>query len=402
MRTVEKLLEEYKRGKYDDRLKDFYGRDQLEYQKRRYEFSIGFFGATYGWDRKINIYTVPYSVILAGDGCDVAIPTDLDALMLVADNGTNVSRTRFRSFIGEDNIDTYQAGPYTSEYGIVTGLVRGIQQAFRHFNYGTYGIDMYMDCDTLPGIGLDEAAHMATAIGCVYNDIFNDNKLSPAQIARAVQWALANYMLCDSTATDIYSSIEGKAVLGDFTNQENPTVKPINADMDGKSMYVIKIGDNLHDIDESEVDSRIDGLLKELGIEIEKTDEKEFYSKLAEAENVDIGALLYVLDYYTQENFGKIYEVNSDDGIGSPTVEKSVEPIGETVGGAIKYHSKVNEPYFLELLCVGDESESEFLKAIEKIWGKGSAIKLSFAKRPATKLIDALGKSVNQPVYYIE
>ncbi len=403
MQTVEKLHKAYERGDYDGDLARYYGDHNVERQRKRYVDALYFFGATYGWSRKISMYSVPYSVMLAGDGCDVSIPTDIDALMLVADNGTNVSRTRFRSFTGEDNIDLYQYGPYTSEYGIITGLVRGVQQSFKRSKYMTYGIDMYVDADTLPGIGLDEAAHIAMGIGFVFNDVFNKNKLTTKQVADAVQWALANYMLADSYATGIYSSFEGKTMLGDFSNAENPTVKPIDLDMCGCSMFTVNIGNTSIDIPEAEVDSRIDKLIDVLGASPDEMAEGEFYSKIAEKKIDDKEALLYLLDYYTQENFSNIYAENSDDGVGAPVVEKSIDPLGETLDGAVKkWHSKPYDLYWMTLCCVSNVCADSFKKAMETVYGEGCVTKVGVARKPAARLSEAGGRSYAERVYFVE
>ncbi len=402
MQTVEKLHKSYESGEYDAQLIEFYGEENLERQRKRYTDALYFYGGTYGWSRKISMYSVPYSVFLAGDGCDVSIPTDIDALILVADNGTNVSRTRFRSFTGEDNIDTYQYGPYSSEYGIVTGMVRGAEQGFRHFRYRAYGIDMYVDADTLPGIGLDEASHLVMAMGYAYNDIFNKGRLSNKQIADAVQWTLANYLPGDSHATDVYSSIDGKPMLGDFTNAENPTVKPIELDMLGCTMYTVDLGTTDVEIPDGEVDGRLDALIDRLGAQPDEMDEKEFYLKAGEIEDPDRTALLYLMDYYTQENFADIYAENTDEGIGSPTVETTVEPEGVTLGGAIKWHSRVYDPYWMTLCCVKEGVRERFVSSVEKIFGEGTVRKVSVARKPSMRLADGGGKSIQEIVYFVD
>lgn len=387
MQRVDKVKKLLDRGELDSVLIQRYGQEHLEEQKLRYAEAVDFFGKTYGWDRKINIYCVPYSVLLAGDGADVSIATDMDALLLAADSGVNVSRLRIKNYTGEDNIDLYQHGPYTSEYPLTAGVMRGIQQAFLHFKYDIYGADIYLVADTVPGSGLDEAAHMAMSLAYVYNDMFNDGKLTPPQISKAVQWALANYVLTDSYATDTYSSLTGESLTGDFTNAEAEVVTPIQPDMQNCRMYTVNINTTAVDLPEEEVDGRLDAFMAKLGKDVDRMSEKEFYEILSAMEEPDCEAALFLMDYFTQENFAGIYAVNAVDGIGSPTVEQTVESRGETVGGAIKWHNKIYNLYWMALCCVSGDAQEAFEKAMAHLFGENHTSKLSFAKQPAAKVI---------------
>ncbi|MBR5806556.1 MAG: hypothetical protein IKY30_07285, partial [Oscillospiraceae bacterium] len=103
MQKNEKILKAVMNGEYNDVLISYYGEDKLFDNKMRYEEALTVFGQIYDFKRDCRVYSMPYSVLLAGDGADIAIPTDKDFICVAADNGTNISRVRCRDHLGEDN-----------------------------------------------------------------------------------------------------------------------------------------------------------------------------------------------------------------------------------------------------------------------------------------------------------
>ena len=389
MQKNEKILKAVMNGDYNDVLISYYGEDKLFDNKMRYEEALTVFGQIYDFKRDCRIYSIPYSVLLAGDGADVAIPTDKDFICVAADNGTNISRVRCRDHLGEDNIDLYAHGPYGMESEFTIGVIRGVQQAFLEKGYRRIsGIDMYIDCDTLPGYGLDEPAHLATAVAYIINDMAFNGERTEKELAEVVQWALANHIMVDSYATDVYASLRGVAVTGDFTDADAEVITEITADMAGRNLYVVIVGETDVDMPEEEVDPRLDAFMAKLGKEIETLTEKEFYEKLAEMEEVDKEASLFLMDYFTQENFGEIYAANAVEGMGSPSVETTKEIEKESVGGAVKWHCKAKGINWMVLCCVADEAKDAFETAMKKLYGDYCLEKLNVARKGAGRVID--------------
>ncbi len=389
MQKNEKILKAVMNGEYNDVLISYYGEDKLYDNKMRYEEALTVFGQIYEFKRECRMYTIPYSVLLAGDGADVAIPTDKDFICVAAENGTNVSRIRCRDHLGEDNIDLYAHGPYGMESEFTIGVIRGVQQAFMEKGYRRIqGMDLYIDCDTLPGYGLDEPAHLATAVAYIINDVSFNGERTEKELAEVVQWALANHIMVDSYATDVYASLRGVAVTGDFTDTDNEVITEITVDMTGRNMYVVVIGKTDVDMPEEEVDPRLDAFMAKLGKEIETLTEKEFYEILSEMEEVDKEAALFLMDYFTQENFGEIYAANAVEGMGSPSVETTKEIEKESVGGAVKWHCKTKAPNWMVLCCVAEEAKEAFETAMKKLYGDECLEKLNVARKGAGRVID--------------
>lgn len=391
MLKSEGIYNDIKKGEYDGLLTEIYGADRLEYNRARYEEALGTWSRIYGRTRKAAVYSIPYSVLLAGDGADVSVPVDMDMIIVAADNYTNVSRVRCRNYLGEDNVDLYQHGPYGDESGFVIGVVRGVQQGFIHYGHRRMlSVDMFIDADTLPGQGLDDANHLAMAVAYVINDMcMLKEKLDEKELAKIVQYALANHVMMDNYATDTYAVLRGKAVTGDFTNAEAEVITEIDADMLDCSMYTVNIGTTDVNIDEDEVDPRLDAFLTKLGKDVEELTEKEFYTVLGEMADVDKEASLFLMDYYTQENFSRIYAANAVDGMGSPSVEATREIEKESVGGAATiYRNKVNVPYWMVLCCVAEEAREAFKATMEKLYGPDCVVPVNKAVGAARRVID--------------
>jgi len=389
MQKNEKILKAVMNGEYNDVLISYYGEDKLYDNKMRYEEALTVFGQIYDFKRNCRMYSVPYSVLLAGDGADVAIPTDKDFVCVAAENGTNISRVRCRDHLGEDNIDLYAHGPYGMESEFTIGVIRGVQQAYMEKGYRRIqGMDLYIDCDTLPGFGLDEPAHLATAVAYIINDISFNGQRTEKEIAEVVQWALANHIMVDSYATDVYSSLRGVALTGDFTDADNEVITEITPDLKGNSLYVVNVGETDIDMPEEEVDPRLDAFMAKLGGDIENLTEKDFYTTLGAMEEVDKEAALFLMDYFTQENFGVIYAENAVDGMGSPSVETTKEIEKESVGGAVKWHCKAKGECWMVLCCVAEDAVDVFEATMKKLFGDECLEKLNIARKPAGRVID--------------
>lgn len=394
MRKCDVLIKSITDGEYDRILKEHYGVDNLEFHRQRYIHTLTDWGMIYGRTRNAAVYSVPYSVLLAGDGADLAIPTDIDLVAVVDKNDTNIARVRCENYLGEDLPDLFQHGPYTCESGFPVAVTRGVQQAYKHFGYKKQGgmyihcFDMYLDGFTLPGQGLDEPANMAVAVAQIINEMSFDGNLTEKQIAEIVQYALANYVNIDSYATDVYSTLRGKAVTGDFTNADAEIISETDVDMCGCGMYLVDIDTTDVNLPEEEVDPRLDAFLEKLGKDIGEISEKEFYTLLADMSDVDKEACLFLMDYYTQENFGRIYAANAVDGVGSPSVEKTVEDEADSLRGASVWRCKVNHPYWMTLCCVEKDAEGAFLSAMEKLFGEGCYIPVGAAKSGMKKIIE--------------
>ena len=373
MQRVDKLQKLLADGSLDETFSQRYGAENLQKQKERFDAAISRFGKTYGFDRSVNVYTVPYSLLLSGGGADMALPLNLDAIAICVKNDVNVSRFQARAYFGEDNVDLYQKGPYEPEMDKTSGVFRGLQQAFRNFGFEVYGMDIFLDADTLPESGLCDPSHLAITLAHIFNLVFNKGALSPLQLSKAVQWAVTNYCQSDSNPLCAMASIQGKALVGDFTNPELPIIEEVAFPVAKSKFVYVNTGLCTPDIPENEVDKRLDDFMARFDKALDSMTEEDFYTTLADlGPDCDKAAALFLGDYYTQENLSALYESCAQIGTGAPALEITV-PINPTVlGGSSKWRSHIYKAYWASLCCVSEEALPAFTAAMTALFGENS------------------------------
>ena len=186
-------------------------------------------------------------------------------------------------------------------------------------------------------------------------------------------------------ATDPYTSLNGNTLLGDFTNPEKPILKEIKPNFAGYGMYVVNIGKTNLNLDEDIAEAQIDRLISALGCEPEDMTEEEFYAKIEKMSNPEKESVLFLADFYTQENFEKLYRKNVTGGTGSPVVEATVKTEAETCGKNFDKCLPKTADWKL-LCCVKDGTKEIFTKAVEKIFGENCIEILHPATHSAVKI----------------
>lgn len=330
------------------------------------------------------VYRVPYSVLLAGDGEDFSIATDKSRIIRAEKNNSGFIKFSALGYSGQDVIDVKQAGPFNEETGTCAYIVRGVCAALVNRKITVTGGNIFACCDTLPGAGLEEASHFCTSLLYVFNDLFSAG-LSRREISDINRWVLANYGNMECYATDPYTSLNGNTLLGDFTNPEKPILKEIKPNFAGYGMYVVNIGNTNLNLDEDIAEAQIDRLISALGCEPEDMTEEEFYAKIEKMSNPEKESVLFLADFYTQENFEKLYRKNVTGGTGSPVVEATVKTEAETCGKNFDKCLPKTADWKL-LCCVKDDTKEIFTKAVEKIFGENCIEILHPATHSAVKI----------------
>lgn len=380
MQKAETIYQYLMDGKYQSVFNALYPQ-QTDVQIKRYQQALFRFAKIYGWDRKVCVYHMPYAIALTGEKADMALPFCLDAVAITATNNVNVSRLQARDYFGEDNVDLYQKGPWQQEASKTSGVLRGVQQAFRHFGFEVYGIDIYIDADTLPESGLADPLHLATLLAQIFNLSFNDGKLSTQQLSLAVQWALANY--CRIPCLPIASAccLNGRPLQGDFSDGVQEKLSDFTPNLQETSFYTVQIGATGLEIPDNEIDTRLEGFLSALDIALDPSQELTFYTKLANlGQDCDKQAALLVLDYFTQENLFALYDKNAFSGTGAPILEPSLAFNTVSLGGSSKWQNHIYHPYTLVLCAVNKAFEDAFNKAMQNLFGENCTNHLMIAE----------------------
>ncbi|MDR2748920.1 MAG: hypothetical protein LBB10_03415 [Bifidobacteriaceae bacterium] len=216
-------------------------------------------------------------------GCVIAASINLDILALAIPNGTN-SVNLYSDGFGMQKIDLSALEPETDKND-TSALIRGVASWMKENDYKIEGFDAYLTSDVLVGSGLSSSAAFEVAVGGIFSFLFNNNKVSPMELAIAGQWAENNFMNKASGLMDQTASAVGGFVSIDFENTKSPKIKPISFDM-SKTEYALCVVDvNASHANLTEAYSQITREMKQVaqffGKEVlREVSEKEFFSKL--------------------------------------------------------------------------------------------------------------------------
>lgn len=268
IQTIKKLLQE---NAYEDRLRDLYiDETQIPYQTSRYIQALNAYASVFGED-EAEIFSAPGRTEIGGNhtdhqhGCVLAAAVNLDAIAVVKPLTEPVVRIKSGSY---DLITVSLTGleplpdsespagstplpdsespmglePLPEETGSTAALIKGVLAGFCRRGYSVGGFQAYITSDVLIGAGLSSSAAFETIIGTILSCLYNDNKVSPVEIAMIGQFAENTYFgkpcgLMDQTACSV-----GSLVYMDFLNPDDPKVRRINYDF-AKQGYTLCIVD---------------------------------------------------------------------------------------------------------------------------------------------------------------
>lgn len=230
--------------------KELYGADSsvLKEQSDRYENLMSDFEKTYGTG-DIHLFSSPGRTEIGGNHTDhnygrvLAGAVNLDNIAVAAKNGTNTVRIKSAGY-PEFQVELTDFQPKESEYYTSTSLVKGIAAKMKENGYQTGGFDACIDGRVPKGSGLSSSASFEVLIGAIFNELFNDGKMSAVENAIIGQWSENNYFgkpcgLMDQTACSV-----GGLITIDFKDPANPIVKEVDFDFvsTGFALVITDVG----------------------------------------------------------------------------------------------------------------------------------------------------------------
>ncbi len=109
-------------------------------------------------------------------------------------------------------------------------IIRGISHAFKERGIKIGGWEANTSTRVLKGSGLSSSAAFEVLIAGIFNNLFNDDKLDPVEIAKIGQYAENVYFGKPSGLLDQISSASGGITVFDFKDKDKPIVKPLSVD----------------------------------------------------------------------------------------------------------------------------------------------------------------------------
>lgn len=229
---------------------ELYGTDAkvLKEQADRYISLMSNFEKTYETDN-VQLFSSPGRTEIGGNHTDhnngrvLAGAVNLDNIAVVAANGTNTIRIKSVGY-PEFQVELSDFKPKEDEFYTSTSLVKGIAAKMKENGYKIGGFDACVEGRVPKGSGLSSSASFEVLVGTIFNELFNDGKMSAVENAIIGQWSENNYFgkpcgLMDQTACSV-----GGLITIDFKDPSRPIVKEVDFDFvsTGFSLVITDIG----------------------------------------------------------------------------------------------------------------------------------------------------------------
>ena len=176
------------------------------------------------------------------NGCVLTASINLDKLALVAKRNDNkiVVYTNYSN--NPDVIDVNNLELDKDEYGKSNALIRGVCAGIKNKGYQVGGCTVSLNNKVLMGSGLSSSASFESLIGEIQNALYNDNKLSPVEIAKIGQYAENVYFGKPCGLMDQMGCSVGGIMSIDFKDNDNPIIEKVEYDFE-KAGYALMIVD---------------------------------------------------------------------------------------------------------------------------------------------------------------
>ena len=406
-----------------------YGNDNqvLNEQKERYQKLENEFLQKFD-DADKYYFSAPGRTEIGGNHTDhnhgvvIAASVNLDSIGLVTKNQNQkivlYSEGYFRPF----EIDLSQLEVDEKEKGTTTALIRGIAKRFNVLGFSIGGFSGCMTSDVLPGSGLSSSASVEVLIGTIFNYLFNEGKVPAETIAQIGQYAENIYFGKPCGLMDQMACSVGGIISIDFENNAKPIVKKVDIDFDklGYSLVIVDTGGNHADLtdDYAAVPSEMKSVAEFFGKSVlREIDEKEFYENIPKLRN-SIGdrSVLRTMHFFEEnkrvlqivdalsdldiDRFNKLIKESGDSSfkwLQNIFTTKNIREQGVTLGLAI------TEQYLSEIktgacrvhgggfagtiqVFIPSEFADKYIEIIEKVFGKGSAMKMNIRSEGAVSI----------------
>lgn len=327
MANAVQLVEQLKRGDFDNALCRLYGEDPnvLSKQRERYAKAVEEFEKHFDGTRELRLYSAPGRTEIGGNHTDhnhgvvMAAAVDLDMVAVVAQNNSTQVNIYSQNFERTDSVDVSCLTPQEEEKGSSPSLIRGIAARIVELGGTVGGFDAYTTSDVLRGSGLSSSAAFEVLVGEIFNAEFNDGRFSAVDNAKIGQYAENVFFdkpcgLMDQTACAV-----GSAITIDFKEPASPVVDKIPFDI-AKHGFCLCITDtkgshaDLTD-DYAAIRREMGSVAEFLGKKVLRdVDEEVFFSKIAEIrEKLGDRAVLRAIHFFADCKRAKaLYEAVAD------------------------------------------------------------------------------------------
>lgn len=133
------------------------------------------------------------------------------------------------------------------EVGTSTGLVKGVAKYLVGHGFKIGGFTLMCSSNIFKGAGVSSSAAFESMIGAIFNALYNDNKISSLELAKAGQYSENNYFAKNSGLLDQSSICFGDISFLNF-KEAVPVVKTLHFPFDDLQFVIINTGGSHEDL----------------------------------------------------------------------------------------------------------------------------------------------------------
>ena len=290
------LIDDINAGRFDGSFSTLYSREPLEFHRERWVGIINTHRERTG-DSSPRLFSSPGRTELSGNHTDhnrgrvLAAAIQLDTIAAVS---TPPEKSMIAEVVSEGyppvRVDLSNLTKVKSEEGSTDALLRGIAASIVLRGGTVGGFSASTASRVLKGSGLSSSAALEVLVGSIFNELYNDSRFTPVELAIMGQKAENEYFgkpcgLMDQTACAV-----GGVVAIDFANPKAPMVEALNADFAsaGYTLAVVDSGGDHADLtpDYAAIPEEMKAAAGEMGAEVLRdADEESFISAIPEIRN---------------------------------------------------------------------------------------------------------------------
>ena len=249
MYNISKLKELLQDKKMDEKFSSIYGGDENSISEayKRLADTIKHFESIEKTE-EVYVFSASGRTELSGNhtdhnnGCVLTASINLDKLALVSKRNDNKIVVYTDYSDNPDIIDINDLELNKDEYGKSNALTRGVCAGIKNKGYNIGGCTVSLNNKVLIGSGLSSSASFESLIGEIQNALYNDNKISPVDIAKIGQYAENVYFGKPCGLMDQMGCSVGGIMSIDFKDNNNPIIEKVEYDFESKG-YALMIVD---------------------------------------------------------------------------------------------------------------------------------------------------------------
>ncbi len=306
------LIDDINSGRFDSTFSTLYSRESAEFHRERWVGIINTHRERTG-DSSPRLFSSPGRTELSGNHTDhnrgrvLAAAVQLDTIAAVS---TPSEKTMVAELVSEGyppvRVDLSNLDKVKAEEGSTDALLRGIAASIVRRGGKVGGFSASTVSRVLKGSGLSSSAALEVLVGSIFNELFNEGRFTPVELAIMGQEAENEYFgkpcgLMDQTACAV-----GGVVAIDFADPKAPLVEHLKADFAsaGYTLAVVDSGGDHADLtpDYASIPEEMKSVARELGAEVlGDADEETFISNIPAIRKISGDrAVLRALHFYDE------------------------------------------------------------------------------------------------------